>query len=79
VVAEALVPEFRFATGRFPVTPVVSGRPVALVRVPEVGVPKTALVSVGVFSVAVAIVGEVSKTNLPVPVAPVLVTPSTVG
>lgn len=32
VVAEALVPEFRLVTGRFPVTPVVNGRPVALVR-----------------------------------------------
>jgi hypothetical protein len=39
VTDDALVPEFRFPTGRFPVTPVVSGKPVALVRVIDVGVP----------------------------------------
>ncbi len=38
VAVEQLVPPF--ATGRTPVTPVVSGSPVALVRVPEDGVPK---------------------------------------
>lgn len=35
----ALVPLFKFVTGRFPVTPVVRGSPLALVRVNEVGVP----------------------------------------
>ena len=40
VEAEALVPEFRFVTGRLPVTPVVRGKPVVLVRVPEEGVPR---------------------------------------
>jgi hypothetical protein len=34
------VPELRLVTGRLPVTPVVRGRPVALVRVPEDGVPR---------------------------------------
>lgn len=40
VLAEANVPLFRFVTGRFPVTPVDSGRPVAFVRVPDAGVPR---------------------------------------
>jgi hypothetical protein len=39
VVADALVPLFRFATGKFPVTPVDNGKPVALVKVPLDGVP----------------------------------------
>ena len=47
-----------FATGRVPVTPVVSGRPVAFVSVPEVGVPKIGVTSVGL----------VDRTTLPVPV-----------
>ena len=37
--AVAPVPLFRFVTGRLPVTPVVKGRPVALVKVPLEGVP----------------------------------------
>jgi hypothetical protein len=41
------VPELRFVTGRFPVTPVERGSPVQLVRVPDEGVPKTGVVSVG--------------------------------
>jgi hypothetical protein len=49
----------RFAFGRFPVTPVESGNPVALVRTPEAGVP-----SAGVTST-----GDVASTGLPVPVA----------
>lgn len=36
---DAEVPELRLVTGRFPVTPVVKGRPVALVKVPLNGVP----------------------------------------
>jgi hypothetical protein len=39
--ALALVPLFRLVTGRFPVTPVVKGSPVALVKVPLEGVPST--------------------------------------
>ena len=39
VKAEAEVPLFRLVTGRLPVTPVVKGNPVALVRVPLDGVP----------------------------------------
>jgi len=34
------VPLFRFVTGKLPVTPVDSGKPVALVSVPDEGVPK---------------------------------------
>ena len=37
---EALVPELRFVTGRFPVTPVERGRPVALMSEPLEGVPR---------------------------------------
>ncbi len=55
---DALVPPFKLATGRFPVTPVDNGKPVQLVSVPEVGVPKTGVTSVG----------EVDKTLLPDPV-----------
>ncbi len=40
VVLLAPVPLLRWDTGRFPVTPVVRGKPVALVKVPEEGVPK---------------------------------------
>ena len=47
------------ATGNTPVTPVVSGRPVALVKTPEAGVPKA----------GVTRVGEVAKTKAPLPVS----------
>ena len=40
VEAEALVPLFKLVTGKLPVTPVLSGSPVAFVRVPLLGVPK---------------------------------------
>jgi hypothetical protein len=36
---EAAVPEFRCDTPRFPVTPVVNGNPVQLVKTPSIGVP----------------------------------------
>lgn len=42
-----------------PLTPVLIGSPVALVKVAEVGVPKTGVIKVG----------EVAKTNTPVPVS----------
>jgi hypothetical protein len=47
-----------FATGSVPVTPVVNGRPVQLVNVPEDGVPNTGVTSVG----------EVDSTFAPDPV-----------
>jgi hypothetical protein len=51
------------ATGSVPVTPVVRGKPVAFVRVAEVGVPRTGVTSVGL----------VAKTFAPEPV--LVVTP----
>jgi hypothetical protein len=53
-----VVPVPPFAIGKVPVTPVVSGSPVQLVKVPEEGVPRTGVVRVGL----------VDKTTLPVPV-----------
>jgi hypothetical protein len=47
------------ATGSVPVTPVVKGKPVALVKVADAGVP----------SVGVTKVGEVANTKAPVPVS----------
>ena len=38
------------ATGSVPVTPVVSGKPVAFVRVPDVGVPRIGVTSVGLVA-----------------------------
>jgi len=57
------VPELRLVTGRLPVTPVVNGKPVALVSVPDVGVPRIGVIKVG----------DVDKTLSPVPV--LVVTP----
>ncbi len=54
---DALVPLFKFATGRLPVTPVVSGNPVALVSTSAVGVP----------SAGVTRIGLVARTGAPVP------------
>jgi hypothetical protein len=51
VEADADVPLFKFVTGRLPVTPVVSGSPVAFVSVPLAGVPNTGAVIVGLVSV----------------------------
>ena len=71
VVLDAEVPLLRFVTGRFPVTPVVSGKPVAFVNVTLVGVPKMGVTRVGL----------VDNTLLPEPVlvvtpVPPLVTPN---
>ncbi len=46
------------ATGKVPVTPVESGKPVVLVKVPEAGVPKTGEVMVGEVNVAETNVGD---------------------
>ena len=56
--AGVAVPLPPFATGKTPVTPVVSGKPVAFVKVAEVGVPRTGVTSVGL----------VERTLAPVPV-----------
>lgn len=58
-VPKLVMPVPPFATGSVPVTPVVSGRPVALVKVAEAGVP----------SAGVTRVGLVAKTKEPVPVS----------
>src|SRR6185312_11821649 len=59
---DALVPELRLVTGKFPVIPVESGSPVQLVRVPEVGVPNTGVTKVG----------DVANTAAPLPVSSVI-------
>ena len=56
-----VAPEPPLPTGRVPVTPVESGRPVALVRTPADGVPRF----------GVTRVGDVANTNDPVPVSSV--------
>ena len=61
VLADADVPEFKLVTGKFPVTPVVKGRPVAFVKVADCGVPR----------IGVTKVGEVANTNDPEPVSSV--------
>jgi hypothetical protein len=55
----AFVPPF--AIGSVPVTPVVKGKPVALVSTPEAGVPRAGVTSVG----------ELANTNAPEPVSSV--------
>jgi hypothetical protein len=50
-----------FATGSVPVTPLDKGKPVVLVRVPELGVPRAGVTKVG----------EVAKTRAPDPVSSV--------
>jgi hypothetical protein len=71
VPVEAVTPVPPLATGSVPVTPVVKGRPVQVVNVPEVGVPNIGVVKVGDVKVAVAKVGLVAKTAAPVPVSSV--------
>jgi hypothetical protein len=61
VVAEADVPLLRLPTGRLPVTPVVSGSPVALVNTPLAGVPSAGVVSVGDVNVLLVKVSEPAK------------------
>jgi hypothetical protein len=63
VPVEVVTPVPPFNTGKVPVTPVVKGKPVALVRTPDVGVPNAGVTSVGL----------VARTTEPVPVA--VVTP----
>ena len=58
VVADALTPEFKLVTGKFPVTPVVSGSPVAFVKTAAEGVPSAGVVSVG----------DAERTTEPLPV-----------
>ena len=59
--ALADVPEFKLVTGRLPVTPVLKGKPVALVNVALVGVPRMGVTNVG----------DVANTAAPLPVSSV--------
>ena len=63
VVALAPVPLPRLVTGKLPVTPVVSGRPVALVKTPLAGVPSAGVVSVGLVKVKPATVAAVPPSD----------------
>jgi len=73
---EVVTPVPPLATGRVPVTPVVIGNPVQLVKTPADGVPMFGVVNVGVVNVGVVNVGLVDNTMLPVPVTELLsVTP----
>ena len=60
-----------FVTPKVPVTPVVKGNPVQLVKVPLEGVPKTGVVSVGLVRVLLV------NVSVPVKVAKVLETAGT--
>jgi len=60
---DVMTPVPPFVTGRVPVTPVVSGRPEALVSVIDDGIPKAGATSVG----------DVDSTTLPEPVGDPLV------
>jgi hypothetical protein len=67
------------ATGSVPVTPVLKGRPVALVRTSVVGVPKLGVVSVGDVSVLLVSVSVPAKVaNVPVVGKVTLVVPVSV-
>ena len=59
VPVEVVTPVPPLATGNVPVTPVVKGKPVALVNVAEVGVPKMGVTNVGLVA---------NATTVPVPV-----------
>ena len=63
VVLDADVPLLRLVTGRLPVTPVVNGRPVALVSTPLAGVPSAGVVIVGLVRVKPAIVAAVPPSD----------------
>lgn len=70
VPVDVVVPVPPFNTANTPVTPVDNGKPVALVRTPDDGVPKA-----GDTSEGVVIVGLTANTTEPVPVAVVLPVP----
>jgi hypothetical protein len=63
---DVVTPVPPLATGKVPVTPVVSGSPVAFVSTAEEGVPSAGVVRVGLVRV-----GLVANTNAPVPVSSV--------
>jgi hypothetical protein len=65
---EVVTPVPPLATGRVPVTPVVSGSPVALVRTPDAGVPRAGVVSVGLVRVLFVSVCVPVRVTTPVSV-----------
>ena len=69
---ELVTPVPPLATANVPVTPVVIGNPVQLVKTPADGVPMFGVVNVAVVNVAVVNVGLVDNTMLPVPVTELL-------
>jgi len=70
---EEVTPVPPLATGNVPVTPVVSGNPVALVRTPDAGVPNAGVVSVGAVKVLlVKVCVLVVPTTAPVAPCPVV-------
>ena len=60
---EVVTPVPPLSTGSVPVTPVLSGSPVALVSTPEAGVPSAGLVNVGEVSVTPAKVATVPPSE----------------
>ena len=67
VPVEVVTPVPPLATGNVPVTPVLKGKPVQLVKVPEDGVPRTGVVSVGLVNVLLVNVSVVARpTNVSV-------------
>jgi hypothetical protein len=64
---EVVTPVPPLRTGKVPVTPVVRGRPVQLVNVPDEGVPKTGVVNVGLVRVLLVRVSVPANVdNVPV-------------
>ena len=55
---EVVTPVPPFATGKVPVTPVVKGKPVTFVIVPDAGVPRAGVVRVGLVSVLLVSVSD---------------------
>ena len=66
VPVEVVTPVPPLATGSVPVTPLVSGRPVAFVRTPDAGVPSAGPVNVGDVRVRPAIVVTVAPDAIDV-------------
>jgi hypothetical protein len=64
VLADALVPLFRLVTGRLPVTPVVRGKPVAFVSIPDAGVPSAGATNVLLLIVWALVLKVNSSTTL---------------
>jgi hypothetical protein len=64
-VPKDVIPVPPLATGKVPVTPVVRGRPVAFVKVAELGVPNAGVTSVGEFDNTTLVVPVLVVTPVP--------------